>query len=288
MTLVAVCGNAAQAQASNPAALRQYLDQINANAAAQTWGYKTGVQPGPLDPSVVNQVNASAAVETFGNIASATSSVPTGSQQTSNNSNSGSSAGPSNSGFPGSGALGFAAIPSDGGASGPTDSGAPAGSSTAPSQDSATVPTQSPAQDAATSSTSSTPGDSLAAPATPAPEPAPTTKPRPATVTYQAGLLTVRADDSSLNLILRRVARLTGVTISGGVADVRVFGNYGPARPSAVLSTLLDGTGSDVVLRKGPDATITELILTPRGGGAVPPGPNASVWGPDDDQSNGK
>jgi hypothetical protein len=100
-------------------------------------------------------------------------------------------------------------------------------------------------------------------------------------------MLTVQAEDSSLNLILRQIARLTGMAITGGVADERVFGNYGPSKPSAILTTLLDGTASNMVLREGPNAMITELVLIPRGRGAVPPSPDAAVWGPED-KSEGK
>jgi hypothetical protein len=107
-------------------------------------------------------------------------------------------------------------------------------------------------------------------------------------VTYNAGLLSIQADDSSLNLILRQVARLTGMQITGGVAEERVFGHYGPAKPSAVISTLLDGAGSDIVLHHDTHNTITELVLTPRGKGAAPANPNSLVWGPDEDQSGGK
>jgi hypothetical protein len=107
-------------------------------------------------------------------------------------------------------------------------------------------------------------------------------------VTYAASELAVQADDSSLNLILRQIASLTGMKITGGVAEERVFGNYGPAKPSAVISALLDGTGSDMVLRQDAHATITELILIPRGGGAVPPGPNARIWDLDEAQGQGK
>jgi len=99
--------------------------------------------------------------------------------------------------------------------------------------------------------------------------------PHRATVTYAAGLLDVRADNSSLNQILRQIARLTGMTITGGVTDQRVFGNYGPAEPSTILATLLDGTGSNMLLREGPNSTLAELILTPRNGGATPPNPSA-------------
>ena len=179
---------------------------------------------------------------------------------------------------------------SGGGAGSASDSSTPEVSSTTSGNNSPTVATQPPTQEpsAQDGATPSTQQDSPPQPVAPAPEPAPTTKPRRATVTYEAGLLSIQANDSSLNLILRQVAHLTGMKITGGVAEERVFGNYGPSKPSTVLSTLLDGTRSDMVLRHDTSNTITELILTPRGGGAVPPGPNALVWGPDDDQSGGK
>ena len=90
------------------------------------------------------------------------------------------------------------------------------------------------------------------------------------------GLLTVDADNSSLNQILREISRVTGMKITGGVTDERVFGNYGPADPSTVLGTLLGGTGSNMMIvldaRRAPQA----LVLTPRGGGPSPPNPSAS------------
>jgi len=104
---------------------------------------------------------------------------------------------------------------------------------------------------------------------------APSTPPRRATVTYAAGLLDVRADNSSLNQILRAIGNLTGMKITGGVTDERVFGNYGPAEPSTILATLLDGTGSNMLLRESADSAPAELILTPRNGGPTPPNPNA-------------
>ena len=96
-----------------------------------------------------------------------------------------------------------------------------------------------------------------------------------AVVTYAAGMLDVRANNSSLNQILREISRLTGMKITGGVADERVFGNYGPAEPSTILATLLDGTGSNMLIRETAGNAPAELVLTPRGGGATPPSPNA-------------
>jgi len=114
---------------------------------------------------------------------------------------------------------------------------------------------------------------------------APTNRPHRAVVTYAAGLIDVHADNSSLNQILRSIARLTGMTITGGVADERVFGNYGPAEPSTILATLLGGTGSNMILRESTTTAPSELILTPRGGGPTPPSPTAPIYNdaPDED-----
>lgn len=99
-------------------------------------------------------------------------------------------------------------------------------------------------------------------------------KPLPAQVKYADGLLSIQANDASLNQILRQVSQLTGMVVAGGVAEERVFGNYGPARPSTVIAKLLDGIGSNMVLREGPNATVAELILTPRNGVVTPPRPS--------------
>jgi hypothetical protein len=110
----------------------------------------------------------------------------------------------------------------------------------------------------------------------PAPTPA-TTPPRRADVTYTNGLLSVTANNSSLNQILREISRQTGMKITGGVNDERVFGTYGPSAPAKILTTLLDGTGSNMILVSDPGskAAPMELVLTPRHGGPTPPNPNA-------------
>lgn len=100
--------------------------------------------------------------------------------------------------------------------------------------------------------------------------------PRRASVTYTGGLLTVAASNSSLNQILREIAHQTGLKITGGVTDDRVFGTYGPATPATVLATLLDGTSSNLLIVQGGSETPMQLILTPRVGGVTPPNPNAS------------
>jgi hypothetical protein len=100
------------------------------------------------------------------------------------------------------------------------------------------------------------------------------TKPQ-LSVDYAAGKLSVTASNASLNQILSEVSHKIGMKITGGVTDERVFGQYGPSSPAAVLNALLDGTGSNMLLvdnAKGP----TELILTPRLGGPTPPSPSAA------------
>ena len=92
------------------------------------------------------------------------------------------------------------------------------------------------------------------------------------------------ADNASLNQILRQIGRETGIKITGGVTEERVFGSYGPASASEVLAKLIDGTGSNMLLVPGEAGQGGELILTPRHGGATPPNPNAPGF--DDDASD--
>ena len=137
-------------------------------------------------------------------------------------------------------------------------------SSLPPNQPTAHPPTQTPAQ------------PSL---------PAPRNDPKHAQVAYAGGILSVSADNSSLNQILRQISHETGMKITGGVTDERVFGNYGPALPAQVLATLLDGTGSNMLLLHRDGNTAAELVLTPRTGGPTPPNPNAAVFNDQSDQS---
>jgi hypothetical protein len=100
------------------------------------------------------------------------------------------------------------------------------------------------------------------------------------------GLIQIRADNSSLNQILRSISHITGMKITGGVEEQRVFGNYGPATLSTVLATLLDGTGANILLLGGNAGTPPELVLTSRAGGPEPPGPNSPAYAMYDDSSD--
>src|ERR1700733_10251439 len=77
-----------------------------------------------------------------------------------------------------------------------------------------------------------------------APPPIPLTPaqlpPKRAKITFADGVLSISADNASLNQILRQIATDTGMKITGGVSDERVFGEYGPAPPDQILSALLD------------------------------------------------
>jgi hypothetical protein len=125
---------------------------------------------------------------------------------------------------------------------------------------------------------SSAPGLPVTPPAPPPPPPTPSQLPAHlAQITYTTGALSVSADNSSLNQILREISRETGIKIVGGVTDERVFGQYGPDATAQVLAALLDGTGSNMLLVHSDGDTPAQLILTPRQGGPTPPNPNAAA-----------
>ena len=141
----------------------------------------------------------------------------------------------------------------------------------------ATPPTALPGQVAP--GATQTPSTPQLAP--PAPDP-----PRHAEVIITHGLLQIRADNSSLNQILRSISHITGMKITGGVEEQRVFGNYGPAPLSTILATLHDGTGANILLLGGNAGSPPTLVLTPRAGGPEPPGPNSPAYAMYDDSSD--
>ncbi len=102
-------------------------------------------------------------------------------------------------------------------------------------------------------------------------------------VTWADETLTIAAENAGLNQILREVSKRTGMKVTGGVADERVYGSYGPGPAEMVLAGLLTGTKSNMLLKEGAADRPMELILSPRLGGPSPPGP--STYGSvDDDQ----
>jgi hypothetical protein len=139
-----------------------------------------------------------------------------------------------------------------------------------PQQPSAGLPVSQPTS----SQPTSTPATAYVAP--------PPSGPQRAQITFADSQLTVSARNSSLNQILREISRLTGMKITGGVTDERVFGTYGPAPAAKVLGALLDGTGSNVLIVQSPGdqpaAAPVELVLTPRHGGPTPPHPSSQSF----------
>lgn len=105
-------------------------------------------------------------------------------------------------------------------------------------------------------------------------------------VRFADGLLTVSANSASLNGLIREIARQTGMHVTGAVAEDRVFGTYGPAEPARVLSTLLNGTGSNLLIVGDAADRPRELILTARTGGVTPPNPNAAAQNSADDNQD--
>lgn len=93
--------------------------------------------------------------------------------------------------------------------------------------------------------------------------------PAPAKVSYEGGLLSISAQNSTLWDILRDVRRLTGAAIdipAGPGMNERVIAHLGPGAPRDVLAGLLNGTSFNyVMLGSNSDSTaVTSLVLTPK------------------------
>jgi hypothetical protein len=92
----------------------------------------------------------------------------------------------------------------------------------------------------------------------------------PAKVSYQGGLLTISAQNSTLGEILRDVRRLTGASIefpSGpNGASERVVTHIGPGSPRDVLVSLLNGSSFNYVMlgSNSDPAAVSSVILTPK------------------------
>jgi hypothetical protein len=89
----------------------------------------------------------------------------------------------------------------------------------------------------------------------------------PAKVSYQGGLLTISAQNSTLGEILRDVRKLTGASIEippGSGANERVVTHLGPGAPRDVLAGLLNGSSFNyVMLGSSSDPTaVSSVILT--------------------------
>jgi hypothetical protein len=114
-------------------------------------------------------------------------------------------------------------------------------------------------------------GTSKPSPAPQTPPPPPLTPeqmpPVPPQVTYQNGLLTIVATNSTLSSILHSVATRTGATVDAPphLTGERVAARIGPGTPRAVLSDLLTGPRFDFILvgGDGDPNGVRSIILTP-------------------------
>ncbi len=87
----------------------------------------------------------------------------------------------------------------------------------------------------------------------------------PPKVSYQSGMLTIVAQNSTLGDILRQVRTLTGASIDVPPnANERVFIRLGPGAPRDVLAVLLDGSSFNyVMLGSSSDPTaLASVVLT--------------------------
>jgi hypothetical protein len=119
------------------------------------------------------------------------------------------------------------------------------------------------------------------APRPPLPEELPPVAP---TVTYRRGLLTIVAENSTLQDILTGVGKATGATVDAPAtsASERVATRLGPGQPRDVLAALLNGSRFDYILLGSPEnpGGIRRLILSPRTGGASARETSSSPTGP--------
>ena len=116
--------------------------------------------------------------------------------------------------------------------------------------------------------------------------------PKQAVIETQTNTLTIRADNASLTQTLQRIADKTGMHLEGVSGDQRVFGNFGPGTPRDVLSTLLNGTGYNILMIGALDNGVPrQLILSQKKADSSSQGANAShqqqsYTAPDDDASD--
>jgi hypothetical protein len=102
-------------------------------------------------------------------------------------------------------------------------------------------------------------------PTPPTLEQTPPTAPR---ITYQGGLLSIDAHNSTLSQVLRAVQLQTGesMEIPGSASSERVVTQLGPGQPKDVLNSLLNGSKFDYIILgvTGDPGAVQKVILTSR------------------------
>ena len=108
----------------------------------------------------------------------------------------------------------------------------------------------------------------------------------PAKVSYQGGLLTISAQNSTLGEILRDVRKLTGASIEippGASTNERVVTHLGPGAPRDVMAVLLNGSSFNYVMlgSNSDPAAVSSVILM-----AKPSSPGATQTAANVNQGN--
>lgn len=89
--------------------------------------------------------------------------------------------------------------------------------------------------------------------------------PDPAVIDYADGQLTIHATNSSLRAILDTLQTQTGTRVDGLTRDERIYGVYGPGNAQAVLASLLDDSGYNVLIAgRRADGAPREISLSAR------------------------
>jgi hypothetical protein len=94
-----------------------------------------------------------------------------------------------------------------------------------------------------------------------------------AQITFQNGLLGIRAENSTMADVLRAVQRATGASIEfPGFASERVNVNLGPGPLRDIVMSLLDGSRYDyILLASQQPSSIERIVLTMRRDAGGPP-----------------
>jgi len=109
----------------------------------------------------------------------------------------------------------------------------------------------------------------------------------PAKVSYEGGLLTISAQNSTLGEILRDVRKLTGASIEippGASTNERVVTHLGPGAPRDVMAVLLNGSSFNYVMlgSNSDPAAVSSVVLMakPSALGATQTAANANQGNP--------
>jgi len=82
-------------------------------------------------------------------------------------------------------------------------------------------------------------------------------------ITCNAGMVTLRAENSTLASVLHAVARCAGaiVHMPAEIGTTRVVARYGPVQPMALFAALLDGSADYVILGAKRNQSSVQMVI---------------------------